>query len=81
MLFAFSVNKIKQMKATSKIIAGFGLAAMVGLSVYLLRRQKTKRRKRQVAAFRDELVAEHGYETAHDILFPRHYKRSQKSKG
>jgi hypothetical protein len=60
------------MKATKKIIAGIGLVAAVGLIIYLVHRRKTNRM--------DEKVAEHGYETASDILFPGKNKGGRKNK-
>ena len=56
------------MKAT-KLTAVIGLVTMLGLIVYMRRRQKTNRRKKQ--------IAEQGYETAHDILFPMKSSRRQ----
>jgi len=64
------------MKATKKIIAGIGLVTAAGLIIYLIRRDKTNRRHEQVT----RRVAEQGYETAHDILFPKKNKRKQKYK-
>jgi hypothetical protein len=58
------------MKATKTIIAGIALAAVVGLVVYAVRRHKKNGRQSK--------VAEHGYETAYDILFPSKNKRKQK---
>lgn len=55
---------------TNKILAGIGLATVVGLVIYLARRHKSNRMSEQ--------VAEHGYETAHDILFPAK-RRGRKS--
>ncbi|MDP9230646.1 MAG: hypothetical protein M3O67_08245 [Bacteroidota bacterium] len=59
------------MKATKKIIAGIGLVSVGGLIIYLVRRHKTNRMLEQ--------IAEHGYETAHDILFPKKNKRGRKN--
>jgi hypothetical protein len=78
LLFLF--NKKNEMKATQKIIAGIGLVTVVGLIVYLVRRQKTKRINKQTAELMKEQVAEQGYETAHDILFPKKNKRERKVK-
>ena len=58
------------MKATKNIIAGIALATVVGLVVYAVRRHQKNRRQSK--------VAEHGYETAYDILFPSKNKRKQK---
>jgi hypothetical protein len=59
------------MTAQKKLFAGIGIATMVGLIVYLVRQYKTYRIHEQ--------VAEHGYETAHDILFPQKNKRGNKN--
>ena len=51
------------MKKTSKILVGVGLAAIAaGLIIYTVRRQRSNQRHAR--------VADEGYETAHDILFP-----------
>ena len=56
------------MKATNKrIIAGIGLIALAGIIIYLRRRHKTN----IINELKSQQVAEHGYETAHDILFPK----------
>ncbi len=62
------------MKATKKIIAGIGLITVAGVIIYLRLRQ----RKNIVNELKAEQVAEHGYETAHDILFPKRNKRIKK---
>ena len=72
MLFAFLFEKKQKMKATNKIIAGIGLISAVGLIIYMVRRNRKNRMQKQ--------VSEHGYETAHDILFPPKNKRRQKNK-
>ena len=64
------------MKATKKIIVGIGLITATGLIIYLIRRHKTNLMDEQKA----KEVAEHGYETAHDILFPKKNKRIRKYK-
>jgi hypothetical protein len=71
MLFVLPVAKHFEMKTRDKIIAGIGFATMVGLVIYLVRRRKTSKHVR-------EQIAEHGYETAHDILFPLKSKRGRK---
>jgi len=71
MLFAF-LPKTSKMKATKKIITGIGLISAVGLIIYMVRRNKKNRMQKQ--------VSDHGYETAHDILFPPKSKRRQKNK-
>jgi hypothetical protein len=62
------------MKAT-KIITGIGLISAVALLIYIRRRRAYRMRMHEEAARR---VAEQGYETAHDILFPQKNKRVQK---
>ena len=59
------------MKATTKLMAGISLLAIAGLVIYTRRRYKTNRMNQK--------VAEHGYETAHDILFPQK-KRTRRYK-
>ena len=61
------------MKATKKIITGVGLISTVALFIYTVRRRRKLNRMwmREEAA---KQVAEHGYETAHDILYPRKNK-------
>ncbi|HTD92787.1 MAG TPA: hypothetical protein VK644_03205 [Chitinophagaceae bacterium] len=50
------------MKATNKIILAVAAGAAAGIVFYAWRRHKSSRMLRQ--------VADEGYETAHDILFP-----------
>jgi hypothetical protein len=58
------------MKKTSKILVGAGLAAVAtGLIIYVVRRHQFNQRQAR--------VADEGYETAHDILFPRKQKRKK----
>jgi hypothetical protein len=59
------------MRAT-KIIAGIGLVSAAALLIYTVRRVQKINRMRDNASKR---VAEQGYETAHDILFPIKSKR------
>ncbi len=59
-----------------KIIAGISLLALAGIIIYLRRRHRTN----MVNELRAEQVAEHGYETAHDILFPKKNKGTKKSR-
>ena len=58
------------MKLSNKI--GFGLAvlAVAGIAVYLVRRTQNKRMLNQ--------IADEGYETAQDILFPDKRMNAQK---
>ena len=69
MLFVF--NSEKRMSRNKNIIAGISLLTLTGLVIYLWRRHRTDMLNRLKA----EQVAEHGYETAHDILFPNRQKR------
>ena len=63
-------TKRNQMKATKKVITGIGLISTVALFIYTVRRrQKLNRMRMHEEAAKQ--VAEHGYETAHDILYPR----------
>lgn len=65
------------MKAKNKgIIAGLSLIAIAGAIIYIRRRHKTNIMNDQKA----ELVADEGYETAHDILFPKRVRRGKKFK-
>jgi len=54
-----------------KIIAGISLLALAGVVIYLRRRRRTN----MVNELKAEQVSEHGYVTAHDILFPKKNKR------
>jgi hypothetical protein len=64
------------MRAT-KIIAGIALVSTAALLIYTVRRlQKTNRKRMYDEA--SKRVAEHGYETAHDILYPQGNKRPGK---
>jgi len=73
--FCFSIKK--KMKATTKLIAGISLIGIAGLIIYARRRYKTNQINR-MKEYASRQVAEHGYETAHDILFPQKNKRSGK---
>lgn len=69
MLFVFySGKKIMNRK---RIIAGISLLAVAGLILYFRRRHRAN----VVDELKAEQVSEHGYETAHDILFPKKSKR------
>ena len=60
-------------KATAKLIVGMSLAVVAtGLIIYARRRFKTNRINRQ--------VADQGYETAYDILFPEKRKKAGRYK-
>jgi hypothetical protein len=54
-----------------KIIAGISLLTVAGVYIYLRRRH----RKNVMNELKAEQVAEQGYETAHDILFPKRPRR------
>jgi hypothetical protein len=70
-LFATFSAKNK-MKATNKrILIGLGLVAAAGIIVYL----KNRHRKNLIDELKAEQVSEHGYETAHDVLFPKRPRR------
>ena len=57
-----------------KIIAGISLLTVTGVVVYLWYRHRTN----LMNELKAEEVAEHGYETAHDILFPKKKRRIKK---
>ncbi|HEV8283459.1 MAG TPA: hypothetical protein VGQ09_04075 [Chitinophagaceae bacterium] len=57
-----------------KIIVGISLLAVAGIIIYLSRRHQTS----IINKLKAEQVAEHGYETAYDILFPKKNKRIKK---
>ncbi len=50
------------MKLSNKIVFGLAAAVAAAIVVYIARRSDTKRMLNQ--------IADEGYETAHDILFP-----------
>jgi len=68
MLFVLSLKRQMDRK---KIIAGISLLALTGVIIYIWRRQRIH----AVDELKAEQVAEHGYETAHDVLFPKARKR------
>jgi hypothetical protein len=70
MLFVFYSGK-KIMNRKRIIIAGISLLAAAGIILYLRRRHQAN----VVDELKAEQVSEHGYETAHDILFPKKSKR------
>jgi len=73
MLFAFySGKKIMNRK---RIITGISLLAVAGIILYVRRRHRAN----IVNDLKAEQVAEHGYETAHDILFPKKNRRIKKT--
>ena len=60
-----------------QIIAVISLLGIAGLIIYLKQRQKARLLNRE----RAEQVAEHGYETAHDVLFPKKKRGAKKTLG
>jgi len=54
-----------------QIIAGISLLTFTGIVIYLWRRHRTN----VLNELKAEQVAEHGYETAHDVLFPKPRRR------
>jgi len=58
------------MKTSNKILLGVAAVAVAGLVVYAASRKKSKRMLDQ--------IADEGYETAHDVLFPNKEKRDRK---
>jgi hypothetical protein len=72
MLFVF-ISPKKQM-SRKQIIAGISLLTLAGIIIYLKRRHRTN----IMNELKAEQVAEHGYETAHDVLFPKKKSRIKK---
>jgi len=60
------------MKTSTKTMIGVAALAAVGLAIYVLSREKRLARKDRLAH-----VADEGYETAHDVLYPNKYKPSK----
>ncbi|RYY48000.1 MAG: hypothetical protein EOO06_11480 [Chitinophagaceae bacterium] len=60
------------MKTSTKTMIGVAALAAVGLAIYVLTREK-----RQESCDRLAHVADEGYETAHDVLYPNKYKPSR----
>ncbi|HYV54946.1 MAG TPA: hypothetical protein VE933_10230 [Chitinophagaceae bacterium] len=56
------------MKKSLKVVAGLAILAAAG--IYIIRRMNTRREL--------ERVADDGYETAHDVLYPGKNIRSRK---
>ena len=59
------------MKTSNKILLGVAAVAVAGIVVYAATHSKKTNRMR-------EQVADEGYETAHDVLFPNKGKRDRK---
>jgi len=57
-----------------QIIAGISLLTLAGVIIYLRQRHRINAMDKLKA----EQVAEHGYETAHDVLFPKKRNRIKK---
>ena len=66
----FTFIQRKYMKTSNKILLGVAAVAVAGLVVYAANRKKTHRMLEQ--------IADEGYETAHDVLFPDNEKRNKK---
>jgi hypothetical protein len=62
-----------EMKATTKLLLAIGAAAATGLIIYAFRRHQRHETDRRL-----DKVADEGYETAHDILFPDRSRRKGK---
>ncbi len=60
------------MKTSTKTLIGVAALAAVGLAIYAISKEKKKRSKKRLAH-----VANEGYETAHDVLYPNKYKPSK----
>jgi hypothetical protein len=60
------------MKTSTKTMIGVAALAAVGLAIYVLSREKKQARTDRLAHIADE-----GYETAHDVLYPNKYKPSR----
>ena len=66
----FTFIQRKYMKTSNKILLGVAAVALAGLVVYAANRKKTHQMLEQ--------IADEGYETAHDVLFPDNEKRNKK---
>lgn len=58
------------MKTSTKILLGIAAVATTGTLIYLTRYYNTHRRLMH--------ISNEGYETAHDILYPKKYNRAKK---
>ena len=67
-----SLKRMKQlnMKLSTKILLGFSAIAAAGVAIYLVRKNNTRVMLEQ--------IADEGYETAHDVLFPNKNKRDRR---
>ena len=71
MLFDFTGERIS-MKKTNQVIVGVGAIAAIAslaLLIYAVRRHNSN--------VRHAKVADEGYETAHDVLFPKKSRRGK----
>lgn len=57
------------MKKTLRILIGLTAVAVVGMVIY-------RKRNRNTGVMLDR-VADEGYETAHDVMYPSHSKRGK----
>jgi hypothetical protein len=58
------------MRRSTKIAFGISAVAMAGIIVYAASGAKTRKMLKQ--------VSDEGYETAHDVLYPRNGRRGRK---
>jgi hypothetical protein len=72
----FDFNFKKEPMSRKQIIAGIGILSLAGIVLYLRHRRQTH----HINRLRAEEVSEHGYETAHDVLFPNKKRKTGKTK-
>lgn len=58
------------MKTRNRILIGLAAASLVGAIIFVIRKKNTRKMLKQ--------IADEGYETAHDILFPNKSKRDSR---
>jgi hypothetical protein len=58
------------MKTSTKILLGITAVAATGTLIFITRSLNTRRQLNH--------ISDEGYETAHDILYPRNYNRGRK---
>ena len=61
------------MKTSTKTMIGVAALAAVGLAIYVMSREKRKEKTNSRLAH----IADEGYETAHDVLYPNKFKPSK----
>ena len=61
------------MKTSTKTMIGVAALAAVGVAIYLMTREKRMEKRNSRLAH----IADEGYETAHDVLYPNKYKPSK----